>query len=41
MDKWRVQLESAHQKGPGSTSREVYDCGGDASTGGEVLLWQF
>jgi len=30
-----------HQKGAESTSHEVSDCSGDASTGGEVLLGQF
>jgi hypothetical protein len=36
MDKWMARLDSAHQKGLETTSHEVFNCSGDASTGGEV-----
>ena len=36
MNKWRPQLDSAHQTGLESTSHEPSDCSCDVSTGGQV-----
>ena len=41
MDKRRLQLDSAHQIGLGSTSYDFSDCSGELQEGGKVCWVEF